>query len=226
MTRPTSPVFDKQYAGFLFDLDGTLLNSIAAAERVWSRWALAKGLDLKTFLPSMHGRRGIDTIRSLGLPDVDAEIEAKHIERGEIEDVEGVVPLPGAIEFLHGLPEDRWAIVTSCPIALAKARLAAAGLPMPAVLVTAEDVENGKPDPAGYLLGASRLGLDPTLCLVFEDVEAGATAAVRAGADVVMITETHDHGLSTNHAKLRNYLKLEVRTDQRGLMRLSVPFDR
>src|SRR5690606_6529704 len=67
LTRPTSPVFDKQYAGFLFDLDGTLLNSIAAAERVWSRWALAKGLDLKTFLPSMHGRRGIDTIRSLGL---------------------------------------------------------------------------------------------------------------------------------------------------------------
>lgn len=216
--RPT--VFDKRYAGFLFDMDGTLLNSIAAAERVWGKWAARQGLDVETFLPTMHGKRGIDTIRGLGLPGIDVEAEALVIERGEIEDVEGVVPLPGAVDFLNALPDGRWSIVTSAPIALARARIEAAGLPQPSRIVTAEDVVIGKPDPAGYRLGARHIGADPAHCLVFEDVMAGVLAAEAAGADVVVVTATHTHALETQHPSIATYEDLAVQIDAEGLMRL------
>ncbi|MFN7104070.1 MAG: HAD family hydrolase, partial [Pseudorhizobium sp.] len=147
------PDLIKSYAGFLFDMDGTILNSIAAAERVWGRWALRHGLDLETFLPTMHGKRGIDTISGLNLPGIDPVAEAAEILRGEIEDVEGVIAIEGAADFLASLPPSQWAIVTSAPRDLARARLAAAGIPQPQIMVTAEDVSVGKPDPQGYLLG-------------------------------------------------------------------------
>lgn len=216
--RPT--VFDKRYAGFLFDMDGTLLNSIAAAERVWGKWAVRQGLDVEAFLPTMHGKRGIDTIRGLGLPGMDVEAEALVIERGEIEDVEGVVPLPGAVDFLNALPDGRWSIVTSAPIALARARIEAAGLPQPSRIVTAEDVVIGKPDPAGYRLGARYIGAHPAHCLVFEDVMAGVLAAEAAGADVVVVTATHTHALETQHPSIATYEDLAVQIDAEGLMRL------
>jgi len=216
--RPT--VFDKRYAGFLFDMDGTLLNSIAAAERVWGKWAARHGLDVEAFLPTMHGKRGIDTIRGLGLPGMDVEAEALVIERGEIEDVEGVVPLPGAVDFLNALPDGRWSIVTSAPIALARARIEAAGLPQPSKIVTAEDVMIGKPDPAGYRLGARYIGADPAHCLVFEDVMAGVLAAEAAGADVVVVTATHMHALETQHPSIGTYEDLAVQIDAEGLMRI------
>ena len=101
LSSASSPVFGKKYSAFLFDMDGTLLSSIEAAERVWGRWAESHGLDVATFLPTMHGKRGVDTIRQLGLPGVDPEAESAIICQGEIEDVEGVKPLPGAIEFLE-----------------------------------------------------------------------------------------------------------------------------
>ncbi|MBR0557292.1 HAD-IA family hydrolase [Ciceribacter sp. L1K23] len=214
-------VFSRSYAGFLFDMDGTLLNSIAAAERVWSRWAIRHGLDVEAFLPTMHGKRGIDTIRSVGLTGIDAEAEALVIEREEIEDVEGVVPLPGAIDFLNALPRDRWSIVTSAPIALARARIEAAGLPQPPMIVTAEDVTLGKPDPAGYRLGASRISTDPAQCLVFEDVMAGVLAGEAAGADVMVVTATHSHALETRHPTIASYEELTVDIDTDGMLRLS-----
>ncbi|MBO3758758.1 HAD-IA family hydrolase [Ciceribacter sp. L1K22] len=212
-------VFSRSYAGFLFDMDGTLLNSIAAAERVWSRWAIRHGLDVEAFLPTMHGKRGIDTIRGVGLTGIDAEAEALVIEREEIEDVEGVVPLPGAIDFLNALPRDRWSIVTSAPIALARARIEAAGLPQPSVIVTAEDVTLGKPDPAGYRLGASRIGAEPAQCLVFEDVMAGVLAGEAAGADVMVVTATHSHALATRHPTIASYEELTVDIDADGMLR-------
>ena len=101
---------NKQFSGFLFDMDGTLLTSIAAAERVWGAWAQRQGLDPVAFLPTMHGRRAIDTIRRLKLPGLDPEVEAEKITRAEIDDVEGVVAIAGAAEFLAALPTDRWAI--------------------------------------------------------------------------------------------------------------------
>ncbi|MFN3833896.1 MAG: HAD family hydrolase [Allorhizobium sp.] len=206
-------LFDRFYDGFLFDMDGTLLNSIAAAERVWSRWALKHGLDLETFLPTMHGKRGIDTISALNLPDINVVQEALEVERGEIEDLDGIVPIPGAIDFLKSLPAERWAIVTSAPSALARARIGAAGLPQPLKIVTAEDVKIGKPDPAGYRLGAERLGVDPSRCLVFEDVLAGVQAGEAAGADVAVITATHAHPLETDYPTIASYERLRVRFD-------------
>ncbi|MFN3507366.1 MAG: HAD family hydrolase [Allorhizobium sp.] len=206
-------LFDRFYDGFLFDMDGTLLNSIAAAERVWSRWALKHGLDLETFLPTMHGKRGIDTISALNLPDIDVVQEALEVERGEIEDLDGIVPIPGAIDFLKSLPAERWAIVTSAPSALARARIGAAGLLQPLKIVTAEDVKIGKPDPAGYRLGAERLGVDPSRCLVFEDVLAGVQAGEAAGADVAVITATHAHPLETDYPTIASYERLRVRFD-------------
>lgn len=211
-------LFERAYDAFLFDMDGTLLNSIAAAERVWSRWALKHGLNLETFLPTMHGKRGIDTISALNLPGIDVVKEALEIERGEIEDLEGIVPIPGAIAFLNSLPAERWAIVTSAPSALARARIGAAGLPQPLKIVTAEDVKIGKPDPAGYRLGAERLGVDPSRCLVFEDVLAGVRAGEAAGADVAVITATHSHPLETSHPTISSYEHLRVEfTSEQGL---------
>ncbi|MDQ1120872.1 sugar-phosphatase [Pseudoxanthomonas winnipegensis] len=179
------------YPAFLFDMDGTLLTSIAAAERVWTRWALRHGLDPATFVPTIHGARAIDTIAGLGLPGVDAQAEAEGITRDEIADVEGVAPIAGAAAFIAGLPATRWAVVTSAPRALALRRMQAAGLAPPAVLVTAEDVVHGKPDPAGYRLAAARLGVAAEDCLVFEDAPAGIAAAEAAGADVLVIQAAH-----------------------------------
>lgn len=201
-------------------MDGTILNSIAAAERVWGRWALRHGLDLETFLPTMHGKRGIDTISGLNLPGVDPVAEAAEILRGEIEDVEGVVAIDGAVDFLASLPPSQWAIVTSAPKDLARARLAAAGIPQPKIMVTAEDVSVGKPDPQGYLLGAERIGASASQVLVFEDVQAGVTAGEAAGADVMVITATHQHALATPHPTLFDYRQVAVKTTVDG--RLSI----
>lgn len=199
---------EKSFAGFLFDMDGTILNSIAAAERVWSRWAEGMGLDVVKFLPYMHGKRGIDTISSLNLPGIDPQVEADKVLAGEIEDVEGVVPIPGAVEFLAALPPEQWSIVTSSPLPLAKRRLAAAGIPEPARFVTAEDVTIGKPNPQGYLLGAKRLGVSPQDVLVFEDVLAGVQAGEGAGSEVMVIAETHTHPIEGGSYRIQNYLGL------------------
>jgi sugar-phosphatase len=212
---PTS-VFDKSYAAFLFDMDGTIMNSIASAERVWGAWALRQGLDVEKFMPTMHGARGIDTIRNLNLPGVDPAAEAAAIEKAEIADVAGVVPISGAIDFLASLPLDRWAIVTSSPIALARARLAEAGIPMPRFIVTAEDVKVGKPNPQCYILGAERLGVRTSDCLVFEDVPAGIKAGEAAGSDVMVITATHAHPVETPHTTIANYDNVRAHIGHNG----------
>jgi sugar-phosphatase len=192
---PSTTLPDRTYAAFLFDMDGTLLTSIKAAERVWGNWAARQGLDVAAFLPTIHGKRTEDTIRNLDLPGVDPRHEAAGITRAEIDDVEGVEAIQGAAAFLASLPAGRWAIVTSAPRALAQARIAAAGLAAPAVLVAAEDVERGKPHPDPFLLGARRLGVAPEACLVFEDTLAGLQAAAGAGMDSIVVTVTHTHPL-------------------------------
>ncbi|EUB75508.1 HAD-superfamily hydrolase, subfamily IA, variant 3 [Pseudomonas sp. GM41(2012)] len=213
-------VFNTHYRAFLFDMDGTVLNSIAAAERIWAAWALRHGVDVASFLPTIHGVRAIDTINRLALPGVDAEAEAAFITEAEIEDVEGIIEVPGAASFLKSLPANQWAIVTSAPKALALRRMAAAGIPQPLVMVTAEDVSAGKPDPAGYRLAAKRLGIEPADCLIFEDATVGILAAEAAGAGLIVVTATHDHPLRTPHATLASYKSVEARTDADGLIRL------
>lgn len=201
-------------------MDGTVLNSIAAAERIWAAWALRHGVDVESFLPTIHGARAIDTINRLALPEVDAEAEATFITEAEIEDVEGIVEVSGAADFLKSLPTQQWAIVTSAPKALALRRMAAAGIPEPAVMVTAEDVSAGKPDPAGYRLAAKRLGVDVTECLIFEDATVGILAAEAAGADLVVVTATHDHPIETAHATLASYQSVITLVDSDGNLRL------
>lgn len=217
MTASASPADPRLWQAFLFDMDGTLISSTAAAERVWTRWAERHGLDVARFIPTIHGVRGPDTIRKQNLPNIDLAAEAAWVERGEIEDVDGVAPIPGAIDFLKRLPPDRWAIVTSASVPLAEARLRAAGVTPPAVMITAERVERGKPDPAGYLLAARTLGVDIADCLVFEDAEAGIRAGEASGAGVVVVTAAWTHPLETTHPRLADYgeVTLEVGADGR-----------
>lgn len=207
---------DRSFGAFLFDMDGTILSSIAATERVWSTWANRYGLDLATFLPTIHGVRASETIGRLNLPGVDPRAEADILLQAELADVEGIVPIEGAIAFLAALPADRWAVVTSAPRELAKRRLAAAGIPLPPLMVSGEDVTRGKPAPDCFLLAASKLGQKPEDCLVFEDASAGIQAAEAAGMAVVVVTATHSHSLGTPHPTLTGYGPFVVAPDETG----------
>ncbi|AXI62213.1 glycerol-3-phosphatase [Pseudomonas kribbensis] len=213
-------VFNRAFGAFLFDMDGTVLNSIAAAERIWAAWAERHGVDVESFLPTIHGVRAVDTITRLNLPGVDAEAQAAFITEAEIEDVEGIVEIPGAAAFLKSLPANQWAMVTSAPRDLALRRMAAAGIPEPAVMITAEDVSAGKPDPAGYRLAAKRLGLEPADCLIFEDATVGIQAAEAAGAPLMVITSTHQHPIKTPHATIASYREVTLTIDHNGQLRL------
>lgn len=218
----TSLPASRAYQAFLFDMDGTLITSTAAAERVWTRWAERHGLDAAALLSVMHGVRAVDTIRRQNLPDIDLDAEVAWVERGEIEDVEGVAPIAGAVDFVTRLPPDRWAVVTSASVPLARARLKAAGVTPPAVLITAEDVERGKPDPAGYLKAAATLGFDIADCLVFEDAEAGVQAGEAAGADVVVVTAAWTHPLETDHPKLADYADVTLDVGSDGALAVKI----
>ena len=178
-----------QCTGVLFDLDGVLVDSTPAVARVWSKWAQRHGFNADEVVRQAHGRPSIATIREL-LPNADHEAENREVERGEIEDVEGVIPLPGALEFLRALPADRWVIATSCTRALALVRIRAAGLPEPQRLITSNDVIHGKPSPEPYLRAANSLGADPMRCLVIEDAPAGIRAGKAAGARVFAVRTT------------------------------------
>jgi mannitol-1-/sugar-/sorbitol-6-phosphatase len=173
----------------LFDLDGVLVDSTPAVARVWSAWAIEHGIDAKVALDTAHGRRSIETIRKL-TPHLDAERENAKVEAMEIAEKEGVAALPGAAELLRALPQDRFAVVTSATRALALARLGYAGLPAPMNLVSADDVNNGKPSPEPFLQGAALLGCAPTDCLVFEDAPNGIASARAAGMRVIALTTT------------------------------------
>jgi sugar-phosphatase len=176
-------------SAMLFDLDGVLVDSTPAIRRVWTKWCIARGFDPEKTVREAHGRPSIDTIREL-LPDADHEAENRVIELGEIGDLAGVVPLPGALELLTGLPLDRWTIVTSCTKELAEVRIRAAGLPIPPTLVTSSDIVNGKPHPEPYRKGATALGFSAADCLVVEDVPAGIRSAKAAGARVIAVRTT------------------------------------
>ncbi|MFE7595305.1 HAD-IA family hydrolase [Kitasatospora sp. NPDC057512] len=173
----------------LLDMDGTLVNSDAVVERCFSRWAERNGLDPAEVLAVAHGRQGHATMALL-LPDRPAELNLADNERilaKERADTEGVVPVPGAAAFLASLAGLPHALVTSADLPLARIRMAAAGLPLPSVLVTAESVGASKPDPEGFLKGAADLGFAPADCLAFEDSGAGIAAARAAGVRVVGI---------------------------------------
>ncbi len=178
-----------QCRALLFDLDGVLIDSTPAVARVWTGWAIEHGFDPEETVRQAHGRPSLATIREL-LPHADHDAENREVERREIEDIGGVVPLPGAVELLRTLPPDRWAIVTSCTRPLAEVRIRVAGLPSPRHLITASDIRNGKPDPEPYRKGALHLGLAATECVVVEDAPSGIRAGKAAGARVIALRTT------------------------------------
>lgn len=171
----------------LFDADGVLVDSDASVELSWSRWARQWNLDPVAVLATVHGRRSMDTVALLIDPNQRRQALAD-VDRYEIEDATAVTTCPGAAEFLSALPPGSWAIVTSGARALATARLTAAGLPIPRVLITADDVPRGKPDPIGYRQAARLLGVPAQDCVVFEDSPTGIAAGTAAGATVVGVT--------------------------------------
>jgi mannitol-1-/sugar-/sorbitol-6-phosphatase len=175
----------------LFDLDGVLMDSRVAVERAWERWATGHGIDPIAVLAQAHGRRTIDTIRAIA-PLLDIEAEARLLEVAESVDFDGVTTLPGAAELLEALPAGSWTVVTSGTRALATGRLAHGGLPIPEQLITADDVERGKPDPQPYLAGAAALGIDSADCLVIEDAPAGIEAGKAAGMTVIALVTTFE----------------------------------
>jgi len=188
----------------LSDLDGVLVDSAAVIERTWRGFADRHGLDPDEVVAAGHGRRSIDLIR-LVAPHLDAESEAANVEREEIAQTTGLRPLPGARELVDAVPAERFAIVTSGSRALALARLRAAGLPVPAVLVTAEEVDDGKPHPAGYLRAAELLGVDPAHSVVLEDAPAGVEAGRAAGMTVIAVLTTNDaSALTKAHSRVRD----------------------
>ncbi|MBO1333101.1 HAD-IA family hydrolase [Streptomyces sp. VRA16 Mangrove soil] len=173
----------------LLDMDGTLVNSDAVVERIWRRWAAAHGFDGDAVMAVAHGRQGHATMAEL-LPERPVEenlADNARLLAEETSDMDGVVAVPGADVFLAALLADRLphALVTSADVALSTGRMAAAGLPYPAVRVTAENVGASKPDPEGFLKGAAELGVDPADCVVFEDSGAGIAAGLAAGMRVV-----------------------------------------
>lgn len=176
--------------GILFDMDGVLVSSLGSVERSWQKWGEMRGVDAGLAIKTAHGMRAIDTIRKLR-PDLNDLEELRVIEDLEIEDREGLEILRGVKPILETLPEKYWTIVTSATERLARARLGYASIPVPQRIVTADMVQNGKPNPEPYLRGAAVLGLRPEDCLVIEDAASGTKAGHAAGCKVLATLFSH-----------------------------------
>jgi len=177
-------------AAILFDLDGVLCDSTKAVDREWREWGARKGVDGDAIMAIAHGVRTIEVIRRVA-PHLDAEVEAAAIENHEAHDQRGVVVMPGAADLVRSIPQGRWGVVTSGSRLLAANRLRHCRLPVPEVLVTSDDVTNGKPHPEPYLMGAKRLGFGPEECLVIEDAPAGIQSARAGGMKVIGMASTY-----------------------------------
>lgn len=185
-----------QCRGFLFDLDGTLVDSLPVVERSWCHWADRHGIDHQDVLNFIHGKQAITSLRHFlaGRSEDEIQAEFKYLEHIEATDTDGITALPGARELLEYLNEAQipWAIVTSGSVPVAHARHKAAGLPTPDVFITAERVKRGKPEPDAFLMGAELLGIPPAECVVVEDAAAGVLAGLNAGSHVIAVNVPAD----------------------------------
>jgi sugar-phosphatase len=177
-------------SAILFDLDGVLVDSTGSVGRQWRIWARDRGIDEEKVIAIAHGVRAVEVIRTVA-PHLDAESEVRSLEKREAADHDGVAVMPGAVELVRSIPEGFWGVVTSGSRHLATARLRLAGIPVPKVMITADDVVNGKPHPEPYLKGAEQLGVNPEECLVIEDAPAGIRAARAGGMKVIGLTSTY-----------------------------------
>jgi len=203
-------------SGILFDLDGVLVDSTRSVSRQYRLWAQKINLDPRTVEDIPHGVRSIDIVRKLA-PQLDAEAEVKRIEQMEAEDQDGVVVMAGAAELLKSIPQGRWCIVTSGTRYLAASRLKHANLPTPQVMVSADDVSKGKPDPEPYLRAARLLGMTPSDCLVVEDAPAGILAAQGGGMRVIGIASTYPASALKADVVVQKLSQITVRSREGSL---------
>jgi mannitol-1-/sugar-/sorbitol-6-phosphatase len=203
----------------LFDMDGVLINSIAADERSWWRWAEAHGMQNSFSIRSTHGRRSVDTIRALR-PDLDWVTELERIESFDAEDGQGLTVYPGVHDVLARLSSTQWSIVTSASERILRHRLGVLGVPLPLHRVTADAVKQGKPNPEPYRLGAAQLGLSPADCLVIEDAPSGIRAGKAAGCRVLAVASSHQpHELQEADWIIDSLTDLHVETAEDGHIR-------
>jgi mannitol-1-/sugar-/sorbitol-6-phosphatase len=201
-------------AAVLFDLDGVLVDSTRSVSRQYRLWASKTNLDPRVVEDIPHGVRSIDVVRQLA-PHLDPEAEVKRIEKMEAEDRD-VLVMAGAADLLKSIPEDRWCVVTSGTRYLATSRLKYANLPIPRVMVSADDVSKGKPDPEPYLTGAKLLGMNASDCLVIEDAPAGILAAHAGGMRVIGITSTYPAAALQAEIVVQNLAQIKVTSRDGG----------
>ncbi|MDR1823980.1 MAG: HAD-IA family hydrolase [Bifidobacteriaceae bacterium] len=187
MSSPASAPNALEVDAVILDMDGTLVDSAVAVRTAWTTFAAARGLDIEEVLAYANGRQPRDTMAHFAPDEPDPDALGAQLQRHECSLTEGIVEIPGAIQFMRSLPPQRVALVTSASLPLAKVRMGAAGVPFPAMAVTAEDVKTGKPDPEGYVDAAKRLGVDIRRCAVFEDSRAGLVGALASGGHVFAI---------------------------------------
>lgn len=209
-------------AAILFDLDGVLVDSTRSVERQWRIWAREMGIEGDKVTAVAHGVRAVEVIRAVA-PHLDAEAEVRKLESREADDLEGVSAMSGAIELLRAVPDGHWGVVTSGTRYLATKRLRLFGIPIPKVMVTADDVAKGKPDPAPYLRGAELLGVNPAECLVIEDAPAGIQSAHAGGMKVIGLTSTYPaSALSEADAVVKKLSQLQFSSDDGRKILVSV----
>ncbi|MDD2341962.1 MAG: sugar phosphatase [Tolumonas sp.] len=213
--------------GFLFDLDGTLVDSLPVVERAWSNWAKSRDLDPAVVLDFIHGKQAITSLRHFMPGESEKAIQQQFslLEKVEAEDTDGISALPGAVQLLERLEalSMPWAIVTSGSVPVARARHAAGELATPEIFITAELVAKGKPNPDPYLLGAQRLGLKPEECVVVEDAPAGVLSGLAAGCQVIAVNAPDDTpGLDQVDLVLKSLAVLQVEPVQGDEFLISV----
>jgi mannitol-1-/sugar-/sorbitol-6-phosphatase len=209
-------------SAILFDLDGVLVDSTGSVGRQWGIWARERGIDEEKVLAIAHGVRALEVIRTVA-PHLDAEKEVRSLENREAADHDGVAVMPGAVDLVRSIPDGRWCVVTSGSRLLATARLQLAGIPVPKVMITADDVANGKPHPEPYLKGAQQLGVNPNDCLVIEDAPAGIRSAHANGMKVIALASTYPASvLGEADAVVQKLSLVQVGPDAGRMLEISV----
>jgi sugar-phosphatase len=229
LLQSSAPVIQKEEmttfscSAILFDLDGVLVNSTGSVDRQWRAWAREHGISEEKVIAIAHGVRSIEVIRAIA-PHLDAEKEATRLESREAADPD-IAVMPGAIDLVRSIPENRWCVVTSGTRHLASARLQRAGIPRPNAMVAADDVVHGKPHPEPYLKGAELLGVNPQECLVIEDAPAGIRSAHAGGMKVIALASTYPAAALTGAdfviAKLN---EIQVNLDGPGKLAVSLAY--
>jgi sugar-phosphatase len=209
-------------SAILFDIDGVLVDSTRSVERQWRIWAREQGIDEEKVAAIAHGVRSIEVIRKLA-PQLDAAAEVRKLESREVADHNSVAVMPGAADLIRAIPDGLWCVVTSGTRHLATARLQLAGIPIPKVMVTADDVAEGKPHPEPYLKGAKLLGMNPAECLVIEDAPAGIQSAHAGGMKVIALASTYPaSALSEADAVVQRLDQIQIALDGSRTLTISL----